>query len=286
MLDFFPVNPIGFKVLFVNDVLTLKSGTSVHAEPYLLYIGPNSVEMLTPHGLEDIVNFGKLDPICKFLLGMMQMVYGVVHNHGVAVIILTILLNVLLFPLTKASFSSMRRMQLVQPHMTKLKEKHKKDPQKLNKEMMELYKRHKVNPMGGCLPMLLQMPIFISLYVALSKSADLMNAKFLWIKDLASPDIVPLPFTLPFLGDNIHLLPLLTAGAMFFQQKISQANLPNTSPQMVQQQKMMMYLMPLFLGFIFYQMPSGLVLYWLTNTIAMSGIQYYIRRSHPVPQPA
>jgi YidC/Oxa1 family membrane protein insertase len=253
------------------------------SDEFLLYIGPNSVKALEPYQLDIVVNFGKLDSICKFLVGGMQLVHGVVKNYGVSIILLTLILNVIMLPLTKASFKSMKRMQLVQPQMATLREKYKKDHQKLNKEMTQLYKKYKVNPMGGCLPLLLQMPIFIALYVALSKSADLLNAKFLWINDLASPDIIPLPFELPVIGDNFHLLPLLTAAMMFVQQKISTSSMTQSDPNVAQQQKMMMYFMPIFLGFIFYAMPSGLVLYWLTNTVAMTGIHASLRSSPVEP---
>ena len=130
-------------------------------------------------------------------------------------------------------------MQLIQPQMTKLREHHKKNPEKLNKEMMELYKKHKVNPFGGCLPMVIQIPIFIALYVALSKSVILINSKFLWINDLSSPDRVPLPVNLPFLGNEIHALPLIMCVAMALQQKFTQIKMEGQDPAMEQQQKMM-----------------------------------------------
>ena len=170
---------------------------------------------------------------------------------------------------------SMKRMQLIQPQMNKLREHHKKNPEKLNKEMMELYKKHKVNPFGGCLPMVIQIPIFIALYVALSKSVILINSQFLWIKDLSSPDRVFLPITLPVLGNYIHLLPLLMCGAMVIQQRFTQIKMEGQDPAMEAQQKMMAVMMPIVFGFIFYQMPSGLVLYWLTNTMIM--LTYQLR---------
>ncbi len=224
------------------------------------------------------MNFGKLDTICKLFLGGLQLAQKLTRNYGVAIILLTLGINVLLLPLTKASFMSMKRMQIVQPEMAKLREKYKKDPQKLNKEMMELYRKNKVNPMGGCLPMLIQMPVFISLYITLSKSTELLNSKFLWIKDLASPDVVPLPFSLPLVGATLHILPLIMVGAMFVQQRLSSAQMQAADPQAQQMQRMMLYFMPLFFGFIFYPMPSGLVIYWLTNTVVMSSYQIYLRK--------
>jgi YidC/Oxa1 family membrane protein insertase len=166
----------------------------------------------------------------------------------------------------------MQQMKKIQPHLQKLKEMHKDNPQKLNKETMELYKKYNVNPLGGCLPLLLQMPIFIALYQGLIHSIRLKGAHFLWIKDLASPDaIVKMSSPLPLIGKNINLLPLLMIGAMFFQQKTSQINTgTEISAQQQQQQKTMMLLMPLLFGVFFYKMPSGLVLYWLTNTVLMT----------------
>ncbi|MCA9395777.1 MAG: membrane protein insertase YidC, partial [Candidatus Omnitrophica bacterium] len=276
-----------------NLLSVMQAETNLHANQkternFLLYLGPNRVSDLQPYELDVVVNFGKMDAICKLLIGGMQAIAHIVKNYGVAIILLTMTTNLVLSPLTKASFMSMQRMQLVQPQIAKLREKYKSDPTKLNHETMAIYRKHKINPMGGCFPMIVQMPIFISLYVALSKSIDLLNAKFLWIKDLASPDVVPLPFSLPLFGDTIHVLPLIMVVAMVMQQKISMASMPQADPTMAQQQKMMMTIMPVFFGFIFYPMPSGLVIYWLTNTIVTTAYQKYLRsQAAPrVPQAA
>ena len=125
--------------------------------------------------------------------------------------------------------------------------------------------------------MLLQMPVFIALYVALSKSVILINSKLLWIKDLSSPDGVYLPFGLPLIGDQIHLLPLIMCGAMFFQQRLTQIKMDNQDAATASQQKMMSVMMPVMFGFIFYTMPSGLVLYWLTNTLIMTLYQLRLK---------
>ena len=211
-------------------------------------------------------------------MGGLELANKIFKNYGIAIIALTILTNVLLFPFTRISYMSMKRMQLIQPQMNKLKEQHKNSPDKLNKEMMELYKKHKVNPFGGCLPMLLQMPIFIALYVALSKAVILINAKFLWIGDLSSPDRVPLPFTLPYIGSEFHALPLIMCAGMAIQQKLSAVKIEGQDPTMEQQQKMMAVMMPIIFGFVFYSMPSGLVLYWLTNTVIMTLYQLSLKK--------
>lgn len=269
--------------LDANNMLSVMSAniellpSETATKNFLVYLGPNRVSDLEPYELGMVVNFGKMDSICKLLIGGMQAIEHLVKNFGVAIILLTIVTNVILSPLTKASFMSMQRMQLVQPQVSKLREKFKSEPAKLNQETMALYKKHKINPMGGCLPMIVQMPIFISLYVALSKSIDLLNAKFLWAKDLASPDSVSIPFTLPLIGNSVHVLPLIMVVAMVIQMRISMASMPQADPMMAQQQKMMMTIMPVFFGFIFYPMPSGLVIYWLTNTVVTTAYQKFLR---------
>jgi len=247
-------------------------------QEFLLYIGPNEIDKLTPLGLDGLINFGKLDSIGKVLVGALELLHKVFQNYGLSIIVLTILINLLLFPLTRVSYMSMKRMQLIQPQMNRLREQHKKNPDKLNKEMLELYRKHKVNPFGGCLPMIIQMPVFIALYVALSKSVILIDSKLLWIKDLSSPDNVPLPFSLPFVGSGVHILPLLMVVAMFFQQKFTQIKMDGQDPALESQQKMMATMMPVIFGFIFYAMPSGLVLYWLTNTLLMTFYQLHLKK--------
>lgn len=271
-----------FSVYLISPVIDVPPGQTWNGR-MLMYIGPNYELYLNPFGLDHVVNFGKLDVICKLLLGFMQETHKLISNYGVDIILLTLVLNLLLFPLTRASLMSMKRMQLVQPQINKLKEKFKNDQQRLTKETMELYKKHNVNPMGGCLPMILQMPVFISLYVALSKSFDLLNARFLWISDLTSPDSVYLPFSLPILGNKIHVLPLIMMVGMVVQQRITSSSMPTSDPQMAQQQKTMAVMMPIMFGFLFYQMPSGLVLYWLTNTVFMITVNLLMRSKAPVP---
>ncbi len=259
----------------VSSSTIVPAGGSV-THDFVFYLGPNEVKDLMPLGLDDLVNFGKFDGIARFFVGSLELLHNVFKNYGVGIIVLTILINVFLFPFTRVSYMSMKRMQLVQPQMNKIKEQFKNNPQRLNKETMELYKKYKVNPFGGCLPMIIQIPIFIALYVALSKFVPLINSTFLWVKDLSAPDRIYLPFTLPFVGNYFHLLPLLMCAGMFFQQKMTGMT-PSTDPQMVAQQKMMSFMMPIVFGFIFYQMPSGLVLYWLTNTVLMTSYQLKLK---------
>ncbi|RKY42156.1 MAG: hypothetical protein DRP85_03850 [Candidatus Makaraimicrobium thalassicum] len=271
-----------------KDLLTALNSRDYELRPgekvenkYLLYAGPLEEKRIAALGqdMESIVDYGFFGGLSKMLLSVLRVFYKGTKNWGIAIILLTILINVILFPLTFKSFSSMHQMKKVQPHIQKLKELHKDNPQKLNKETMELYKKYNINPLGGCLPMLLQMPIFIALYQGLMRSVELKGAEFLWIKDLAKSDAVSLPFSLPLVGAHLNILPLLMVGCMVLQQRISQgmASMAATDEQ-ASQQRLMMIIMPLFFGFLFYKMPSGLVLYWLTNTVLMTLEQSFISR--------
>jgi YidC/Oxa1 family membrane protein insertase len=239
-------------------------------QKYLLYAGPSVASELKKIGMEfeETINYGFFSWIAKALLFMLGLCHSVVRSWGLSVIILSVLLNILLFPLTLKSFQSMQKMHELHPQMEKLKVQFKDSPQKLNKEVMELYKKYNINPLGGCLPLLLQMPIFIALYQALTKSIDLRGASFLWIKDLSMPDAVAIPATLPLIGNHINILPLVMVVLMVFQQKVSTKVMGSAvTEEQKQQQKMMLIMMPIMFGFIFYNMPSGMVLYWVVNTL-------------------
>ena len=242
-------------------------------QEYVFYAGPLNEKTIgkVSSDMTSVVNYGFFGGVSKVLLVVLRFFYGLTHNWGISIILLTLTVNLLLFPLAVKSFVSMHQMKKIQPHIMKLKELHKDNPQKLNKETMELYKKNNVNPLGGCLPLILQMPIFIALYQGLIRSIELKGASFLWIKDLSKPDGVPLPITLPLIGNSINILPLLMVVMMALQQKLTQASsAQGMTDEQKGQQKMMMLMMPVIFGFMFYNMPSGLVLYWLTNTILMT----------------
>jgi len=249
---------------------------------YKLYMGPIIKERLTAAniGIENMINVGFVGNISAFLLTLLKIIHAAVNNWGVAIIVVTILINIVLFPLTMKSFRSMSNMQQLQPHMEKLRNIHKDNPQKLNKEMAELYKKFNVNPFGGCIPMLLQMPIFIAFYQTLLKSIELKNAHFLWIKDLSSPDaLIKFLKPVPLLGEQFNLLPIVTVIVMFIQQQMSTSqSSASASSELAKQQKLMSYFFPLFFGMILYNFPSGLVLYWLTNSALMTCEQFIMRR--------
>lgn len=266
----------------IETPLFVVPGGAENVQQYFLYVGPFNHKRIAElgMGIEDAVNYGKLNGIVVILLKILGLFHKVVRNWGVAIILMTTLVNVILFPLTRKSYKSMKAAQELQPQIDKLRSAHKDNPQKMNKEVMALYKQYKVNPLSGCLPMFLQFPIFFALYHVLIRSVELKGSNFLWIKDLSSPDALGLPFTLPFLGNSINILPIITAGVMFLQQKVMSAKKTDTvSEQMKQQQVMMMYMIPGMMLVFFYKMPSGFVLYFLVNSALMAYVQYKIKTS-------
>jgi YidC/Oxa1 family membrane protein insertase len=172
----------------------------------------------------------------------------------------------------------MRDMQALQPRIQALKEKYKEDRQKLSQETMKLYKEAGVNPLGGCLPMLLQMPVFIALFNVLRNTIELRQAPFLgWINDLSQQDVLArLPMSLPLIGDAVSVLPILMGASMLMQSKIGGSIAgPESSPS---QSKAFQYMLPVVFTVLFYRMPSGLVVYWIVNTVLSIGQQYYINK--------
>jgi YidC/Oxa1 family membrane protein insertase len=259
-------------ISLLNPPLKLSPGQEANLD-YTAYFGPKDLDVLHSLNLklEYVVDFGWFDIIAKPLHGFLKYIYGLVKNYGIAIIILTILIKILFWPLTNKSYKSMKAMQKLQPHMAKLREKYKNDKQLLNQELMALYKTHKVNPFGGCLPMLIQIPVFFALYKILAYSIEVRHQPFLWwIKDLSAPDRLHVGFNIPYLG-GLPVLTLLMGASMFIQQKMT----PVTGDPA--QAKIMM-LMPIIFTFMFINFPSGLVLYWLINNILSIGQQFYINR--------
>jgi YidC/Oxa1 family membrane protein insertase len=246
--------------------------------PLKLYAGPKEIGRLgdAGHDLQGLVDLGWFWFLAQPALWLLTRLHDATGNYGVAIIIITILQKIGFYPLTQKSYKSMQAMQAIQPKLEALKERHKGNKQKMNQEMMELYKRHGVNPFGGCLPMVIQIPIFIALYNALGSSVELWRAPFaLWITDLSAPDtLFVVPFAIPYLGAAFAFrgLPLIMGISMFVQQKMS----PTAGDP--RQAQMMLYLMPVMFTFIFWGMPSGLVLYWLVNNVLQIGHQYQMNR--------
>jgi YidC/Oxa1 family membrane protein insertase len=260
---------LGFSVLF-----PAKQDGGWHIESQL-YVGPIDYRILKDlHlGLDKFVDFGHkiIRPLSKLIYWMLVTVYNWIPNYGVVIIILSAFTKFLFYPLTQKSMKSMQRMQELQPKMAALKEKYKSDPKRMNQEVMKLYKEQGVNPVGGCLPLLLQSPVFFALYAVLQRTIELRRAPFaLWIDDLSRPDVI---FSLPPPLPALSLLPILMGVSMLLQQRLS-ASAGAADPR----QKMMGYMMPIFLTVIFFRMPSGLVLYWLVNTVLSIGQQYLLVR--------
>ncbi len=223
------------------------------------FVGPKRYDLLKSYGLrlEENIRFGIFGFISKPLLQIMNFLYKYVHNYGVAIIILTILIKIVFHPLTVKGYKSMNKMKEIQPLIQQLKETYKDDPNKLNQEIMALYKKYKVNPFGGCLPMLLQIPVFFALYKLLMVSIELRHAPFiLWITDLSAKD--------PY-----YITPIAMGVTMFIQQILT----PGQDPM----QGKLMFFLPVFLTVIFLNFPSGLVLYFLVNNIITIGEQLMIK---------
>ncbi len=244
-----------------NEKITLDS---------VYYIGPKESKSLdqAPNFISRALDYGFFTIIAKPLVAMLQFFYSYVGNYGVAIILMTIVIKLIFWPLSQKSYKSMEQMKKIQPEMTKLREKFGDDKETLNKEMMQLYKTHKVNPAGGCLPIVVQIPVFFGLYQALLNAIELRHAPFVemlpftnitWIADLAA-------------SDPTFITPLIMGASMFLQQKMSPAPADPT------QAKIMMF-MPIIFTVIFLGFPSGLVLYWLVNNVISIGQQWWQRKS-------
>ncbi len=271
------INPQESKISLVAQEIVIAPGQQIE-QKFHIYLGPQELRQINSikPDWSGVINYGTFDFIAQILLQSLEFFYRLVHNWGVAIVILSLAVYLLLFPLTLKQMRSMKEMQALQPLIEEIRKAYKNDAQKQNKEIMELYRKHKVNPLGGCLPLLLQMPIFFALYQALMRSVALKGASFLWIKDLSEPDrLFTLPFSLPVFGNEVNILPIVMAIGMFIQQKISMVS---TSSSTAEQQKLMLIIMPLMFGVIFYHMPSGLVLYWFINSSLMLLYQFRISR--------
>ena len=270
------ISPQESEVGLIAAQITLLPGQKTN-QRFRIYLGPQDLQIIKQAKLEwsAVMYYGTFDFIAHLLLQLIEFIYRLVHNWGLAIIVLSVLIYFMLYPLSIKQMRSMKEMQALQPRIEELKKAHKDNPQKLNKEIMELYREHKVNPLGGCLPMILQIPIFFALYQALIRSIALKGARFLWIKDLSKPDsLFSLPASFPV--KEINLLPILMMLIMLVQQKITSRNLAGSGSS--EQQKLMLILMPVMFLFIFYAMPAGLVLYWLVNSILMLVYQFKMNR--------
>jgi YidC/Oxa1 family membrane protein insertase len=236
---------------------------------FRLYAGPKEFGILKSldAGLEDTIDFGwfifgswdMVKAVAKPLFAVLQFLHDYTHNYGIAIVLLTIGIKLLFAPLQYKSYKSMKEMQILQPKVLALQTKYKDDRDRLNKELIKLYRDHKVNPVGGCLPMLLQMPVFVALFNVLYMTIELRQAPFLlWVTDLSVPD--------PY-----YVLPILMGVTMVIQQKITPTTMDPT-------QAKIMLLLPAFMTLLFLNFASGLVLYWFTNNLLTFGQQFVTDR--------
>jgi len=246
--------------IFESPYLTLGTGETA-SQSFLLYFGPRDLDVLkaVDHRLAEAIDFGFFKIIAKPLLHVLKFFYSFVGNYGVAIILLTVIIKMLFWPLTQKSYTSMKSMQKLQPEMQRIRDKYKSDKERVNQEIMGLYKTHKVNPLGGCLPMLIQIPVFFALYKVLLGSIELRQAPFaFWLTDLSTKD-------------PLYITPVIMGVTMFVQQRMTPSTMDSA------QAKIFMA-MPIVFTFMFLNFPSGLVIYWLVNNLLTIGQQYLINR--------
>jgi len=248
------------------------------SQEFTVYIGPLDYDIVKSldAGLESIMNFGWkiIQPISKVVLWTFRFLNSFIPNYGLVIVIFSILVKVILHPLTKKSYQSMQAMQTIQPEMTRLREKYANDAQKMNMEMMKLYKEHGVNPMGGCLPMVLQMPLLYALFIVFRSTIELRQAPFFgWINDLSAPDgIFTLPFSIPLYGNLVCVLPIVMGATMFIQQAMTMKD---------PKQKALVYMMPIIMTLAFNSFPSGLNLYYTLFNVWSILQQKYVPTAAP-----
>ncbi len=268
----------GLEREYVTALQMKYSARPVQVDSFMVYIGPRDYDLLKSYnvGLEETVGMGFkwiIRPIAEYImLPSFEFIHSFIPNYGIVIIIFSIVLKILLNPLTLSSMKSMRKMQALQPMMNDIKEKYKEDPQKMNQAVMNLYKEYKINPLGGCLPMVLQLPILYALWAIFESNIALRQSNFIWwIKDLSVPDtILRLPFTVPIIGMNqVSGLALLMAITMFVQQKMTIKD---------PRQQFMVWFMPVMFWVLFNNFPAGLNLYYFVFNLLSIGQQYLMNR--------
>ena len=265
----------------ISDTYDYYAGPKLSSALDIYNVANNNTFSLTGLKLDEVLDssswLGWLQTILKWILNIF---YKIIPNYGVAIILLTILVKLLIQPISKKGMDSTAKMSALAPKVQELQTKYKDDPQTLNAAMAKLYKDEGISPMGSCLPMLIQFPIFIALYGLLSTHYELRGAMFIpgWIPDLSVPDTVfTLPFNIPFLGNGIHVLPIIYTASMIYSMKVTQA----TSTQQTGQQGMMKFMtygMPIIFFFILYNAPSGLILYWTVMNFISILQQMYVNK--------
>src|SRR6266700_869401 len=239
-----------------------------------IYAGPKLYHRLAqlPHNEAEVMDFGMFKIVCQFLLNFMNLLHSWLHDYGLAILALTTIIKLTLWPIQNRANRSMRQMAALSPKMQELKEKYKDDPTRMNQEVMKLYKQYGINPVGGCLPMMIQIPIFFGLFKMLGQAVELRNAKFLWVKDLSQPDTVA---HLPLLGWPINIIPLCMAATQIWLMAMT----PKTGDPT--QRRVMMFT-PLIFLFICYNFAAALALYYTAQNL-FSILQFWYNKRQPMP---
>ena len=254
---------------------------------YRIFAGPKLRSVVEAEGIPELRTFGGFAQwISKIMVAVLSFFHSIIPSYGIAIILLTITVRVVMLPLSLKQHKSMHKMQVLQPEIQRIN-RDIKDKEQRGRAMMELYRREGVNPLGGCLPMFVQLPIFIGLYQGLLYAFELRQQGFLWISDLARPDMLfSFGFDIPWLGRHFNVLPLLTVVLMVYQQRTSQK--PTGDPQQDQQRKIMSYMM-IFIGFLFYWVASGLCMYFICSSlihlVEQKFIGMWLGESRPTPGP-
>ncbi|MBR4652642.1 MAG: membrane protein insertase YidC [Kiritimatiellae bacterium] len=278
---------VGFRATMVRDMArsdyALKTVAASAAYPTLsakrgftLYVGPKKQSLLWDLGMRDVMEYGMWRWFCYPIVWLLNACHAVVPSYGIAIILLTLLVRVLFWPLTHKSTVGMRRMQEIQPKLKALQARFKDNPQRLQQETWQLYRTEKVNPMSSCLPMLVQIPVFIALFNVLRASVELRYAPFLWIADLSEPEGL---FSSWFPFGGLNILPILMAATMALQSALT----PSTGDK--NQQRMMMVMMPVMMLVMFYSFPSALSLYWTLSQVFSIAQMWWIRKKYGTPEP-
>lgn len=257
-----------------NVSATVGMAKDAKTRKYTFFAGPKKQSLLWDLGMRDVMEFGMWRWVCYPLVWVLNLFHSWIPSFGIGIILLTVLVRLVFWPLTHKSTVSMRRMSEIQPKMKEIREKFKDNPQRLQQETWALYRDNKVNPMASCLPMLVQIPVFIALFTVLRSAVELRYAPFLWIADLSEPENL-FPGIFPFGGLNI--LPILMAVTMGLQSALT----PSTGDK--QQQRMMMIMMPIMMLVMFYSFPSALSLYWTLSQVLSIVQMWYIRKRYTPP---
>ena len=264
----------GIEGAMAMPALKIEPGQTYSAR-FELYLGPKLYNRLArlPHNEAEVMEFGIFKIVCQALLNGLNTLNGVIHNYAASILALTVIVKLGLWPLQNKANRSMRQMAVLSPKIQELREKYKDDPTRMNQEVMKLYKQYGINPVGGCLPMLIQIPIFFGLFTMLRQAVELRNSHFLWIRDLSQPDTVA---HLPLLGWPLNVLPLLMAATNVWMMRLT----PKSGDPM--QQRVMMFTPIIFVVFC-YNFAAALALYYTTQNL-LTILQLYLNRRQPIPK--